>query len=185
MTATMTPSQVAKHFHVSTTTVFDMIKRGDLKATKRGQGRWQIDPNSVRQAPKPRGLRVTVPPSVLEIAATYHEAFAEKILPAVHRHALKRLAANGFKQDDQEELAQEACCLAWRHFVSLIHHGKHDPFHMIGLIVVRAIKSVQRFQLFVARENHKDIMSRRAQRIHGFKLAFDSTDRPADCTVIS
>jgi hypothetical protein len=93
--------------------------------------------------------------------------FTTYLLPAVLRHI--RQALYWLQPADLADAEQDAAGIAWKNFRRFIFTNS-DPLNVVGYLAKMVVKSVLRGVGAVGTLPHKDVLSRRAQRLHGFNV---------------
>jgi hypothetical protein len=97
-----------------------------------------------------------------------HAQFLSLILPYVERHA--RVVFRHFRCPDRKEDAVCECiAVAWRWFLRLVKQGK-DPAEFPSTLATFAARAVRCGRRLGRMERPKDVLSPRAQQLHGFQV---------------
>jgi hypothetical protein len=102
------------------------------------------------------------------VSPRLHTQFLALILPYVERHA--RVVFRHFRCPDRKEDAVCECvALAWKWFVRLVKQGK-DPSEFPSALATFAARAVRAGRRLTRMERTKDVLSPRAQQLHGFQV---------------
>jgi hypothetical protein len=107
--------------------------------------------------------------------ATLHQHFVARLLPRITVHA--RIVFRGYGEEQQAELTADSVALAWSWYTRLYERGKDAATFpaTFASFVVRAVKCGRRL---TGMDKAKDVLSRRAQARHGFRVeAMPATTR--------
>lgn len=97
-----------------------------------------------------------------------HNQFLQVILPYVESHAsviFGHLRCPHRRADSMAEMI----ALSWKWFSRLVQQGK-DPSQFPSALATFAAKAVKSGRRLAAMERPKDVLSSRAQQLHGFKV---------------
>jgi len=99
--------------------------------------------------------------------SSLHAAFLE-LVPMIRTHGL--VVFRFLKcEDKREDVIQEMIALSWRWFVRLVQKGK-DPTAFPTAIATFAARAVKSGRRLARMERPRDVLSERAQQLHGFKV---------------
>jgi hypothetical protein len=96
-----------------------------------------------------------------------HAQFVKIVLPRVESHAA--LVFRSRKAEDKAELLADAVALAWKWTVRLVNRGK-NPWKFPTAIATLVCRAVSCGRRVTRMDSAKDVLSRRAQRRHGFRV---------------
>jgi len=103
-----------------------------------------------------------------DVYAALQAQFLEVVLPFVQRHGefvFRHVRCPGRKED----AIQEMLGLCWKWFLRLVERGK-DPTQFPTALATYAAVAVRCGRRLTRPERTKDVLSSRAQRLHGFKV---------------
>jgi len=99
--------------------------------------------------------------------SSLHLAFLN-LVPLIETHG--RVVFRFLKcQDQREDALAEMLALSWRWFVRLVQQGK-DPTAFPTAIATFAARAVKSGRRLARMERPQDVLSQRAQRLHGFRI---------------
>ena len=108
--------------------------------------------------------RIRYTPELLAAARAREAEFLGQIMPAVIRHANRRLRNLPHRR---EEYTQDALGNAWRHFLDLLRKGL-EPLDYIGLVAKWAVLRALTCSSVCGQGSRSDVLSPNAQHRRGF-----------------